>query len=150
MDPRHIPRHLVEQREQAAQAAQSQPKNSLFAQAFQDVKNANNVFSPLCAARASICAVVTGKPQPVAFSTVAAGAPFMFMLGCLHCSTPVARDRDRKAACNDYRGGRQLGPLHILAGGFVGKCLVQGQPFELADLVLIQGADAQVANPLAS
>ncbi len=37
----------------------------------------------------------------------------------------------------------------ILAGGFVGKCFVQGQPFELADRVLIQGADAQVADPLA-
>src|SRR5207247_1021467 len=32
---------------------------------------------------------------------------------------------------------------------FVSKCFVQGQPFELADLVLIQGADAQVADPLA-
>jgi hypothetical protein len=42
-----------------------------------------------------------------------------------------------------------LGPLHILAGGFVGKCLVQGQPFELANVVLIGGADAQVADPLA-
>jgi hypothetical protein len=29
------------------------------------------------------------------------------------------------------------------------NAFVQGQPFELADLVLIQGADAQVANPLA-
>jgi hypothetical protein len=43
----------------------------------------------------------------------------------------------------------QLGPLRILAGGFVGKCFVQGQPFELAELILIQGADAQVADPLA-
>ena len=41
--------------------------------------------------------------------------------------------------------GLQLGPLHILAGGSVGKCLVQGQSFELANLVLIQGADPQVA-----
>jgi hypothetical protein len=41
------------------------------------------------------------------------------------------------------------GRFYILAGGFVGKFLVQGQPFELADLVLIQGADAQVADPLA-
>ena len=30
-----------------------------------------------------------------------------------------------------------LGTLYILAGGFVGKCFVQGQPFELADLVLV-------------
>src|SRR5258706_3463580 len=45
--------------------------------------------------------------------------------------------------------GLQLGTLYILAGGFVGKCFVQGQPFELADLVLIQGADAQVADLLA-
>src|ERR1700761_5183138 len=45
--------------------------------------------------------------------------------------------------------GLQLGTLYILAGGFVSKCFVQGQPFELADLVLIQGADAQVADPLA-
>jgi hypothetical protein len=29
----------------------------------------------------------------------------------------------------------QLGPLHILAGSFVGKSLVQGQRFELADFV---------------
>jgi hypothetical protein len=42
-----------------------------------------------------------------------------------------------------------LGTLYILAGGFVSKCFVQGQPFELADLVLIQGADAKVADPLA-
>ncbi len=35
--------------------------------------------------------------------------------------------------------GLQLGPLRILAGCFVGKSFVQGQPFELADLVLIQG-----------
>jgi hypothetical protein len=34
------------------------------------------------------------------------------------------------------------------AGGFVSKCFIQGQPFELADLILIQGADAQVANLL--
>jgi hypothetical protein len=39
-----------------------------------------------------------------------------------------------------------LGTLYILAGGFVSKCFVQGQPFELADLVLIQGADAQVTT----
>src|SRR5260370_4951500 len=45
--------------------------------------------------------------------------------------------------------GLQLGTLYILAGGFVGKCFVQGQPFELANLVLIEGADAQVADPLA-
>ena len=45
--------------------------------------------------------------------------------------------------------GLQLGPLRIFAGGFVGKCFVQGQPFELANLVLIQGADAQVADLLA-
>src|SRR5258705_7469383 len=43
----------------------------------------------------------------------------------------------------------QLGTPYILAGGFVSKCFVQGQPFELADLVLIQGADAQIANQLA-
>ena len=43
----------------------------------------------------------------------------------------------------------QLGPLHILAGSFVGKSLVQGQRFELADFILIQGADAQVADLLA-
>jgi hypothetical protein len=42
-----------------------------------------------------------------------------------------------------------LWPLHILAGGFVGKSFVQGQSFELANLLLIQGADAQVANLLA-
>jgi hypothetical protein len=42
-----------------------------------------------------------------------------------------------------------LGTLYILAGGFVSKCFVQGQPFELADLVSIQGTDAQVADPLA-
>jgi hypothetical protein len=29
--------------------------------------------------------------------------------------------------------GLQLGPLYILAGGFVGEGFVQGQPFELAD-----------------
>jgi hypothetical protein len=39
---------------------------------------------------------------------------------------------------------RQLGPLRILAGGFVGKCFVQGQPFALANLILLQGADALV------
>ena len=43
----------------------------------------------------------------------------------------------------------QLGPLRILAGGSVSKGSVQGQPFELANLVLIQGADAQVADLLA-
>ena len=42
----------------------------------------------------------------------------------------------------------QLGTLYILAGGFVSKCFVQCEPFELADLVLIQGAYAQVADPL--
>jgi hypothetical protein len=31
----------------------------------------------------------------------------------------------------------QLGTLYILARGFVSKCSVQRQPFELADLVLI-------------
>jgi len=41
------------------------------------------------------------------------------------------------------------GRFASLAGGFVDKFFVQGQPFELADLVLIQGADAQVADPLA-
>ena len=45
--------------------------------------------------------------------------------------------------------GLQLGTLCILAEGFVSKCFVQGQPFKLADLVLIQGADAQVADLLA-
>jgi hypothetical protein len=40
----------------------------------------------------------------------------------------------------------RLGPFHILAGGFVGECFVQGQPFELVDLSLIQGADAQVPD----
>jgi hypothetical protein len=45
--------------------------------------------------------------------------------------------------------GLQLGPLHILAGGFVSKFFVQGQPFELAGLVLIQGADEQVVDLLA-
>jgi hypothetical protein len=39
-----------------------------------------------------------------------------------------------------------LEPLHILAGSFVGKSLVLGQPFELANLVLIQGADEQVSK----
>jgi len=43
--------------------------------------------------------------------------------------------------------GLQLGTLYILTGGFVSKCFVQGHPFELAELVLIQGADAQVADP---
>jgi hypothetical protein len=38
------------------------------------------------------------------------------------------------------------GGLHILARGFVGECFVQGQPFELVDLGLIQGADAQVPD----
>ena len=38
--------------------------------------------------------------------------------------------------------GLQLGPLRTLAGGSVSKGSVQGQPFELANLVLIQGADA--------
>jgi hypothetical protein len=38
--------------------------------------------------------------------------------------------------------------IYILAGGFVGKCFVQGEPFELADLVLIQGADAQSSRPV--
>src|SRR5260370_21153712 len=45
--------------------------------------------------------------------------------------------------------GLQLGTLCILAGGFVSKSFIQGQPFELANLVLIQGAHAQVADPLA-
>jgi hypothetical protein len=45
--------------------------------------------------------------------------------------------------------GLQLGTLYILAKGFVSKCFIQGQPFELADLVLIQGADAKVTDLLA-
>src|SRR5712692_2637732 len=53
------------------------------------------------------------------------------------------------ALADETLHGLQLGPLRILAGGFVGEGFVQGQPFELADLVLIQGADAQVADPLA-
>jgi hypothetical protein len=44
--------------------------------------------------------------------------------------------------------GLQLGTLYILTGGFVSKCFVQGHPFELAELVLIQGADAQVSRPV--
>jgi hypothetical protein len=39
----------------------------------------------------------------------------------------------------------QLGPFHILAEGFFGERFAQGQPFELVDLGLIQGADAQVS-----
>ena len=42
--------------------------------------------------------------------------------------------------------GLQLGLVRILAGSFVGKCLVQDQPFELADLVLIQRTDAKVVG----
>ena len=43
----------------------------------------------------------------------------------------------------------QLRPLRILAGGFVGEGFVQDQPFELANFVLIQRADLQVADLLA-
>ena len=39
-----------------------------------------NDFSPLCDASASISDFCTGKPHAVTFSTVASGAPFMFML----------------------------------------------------------------------
>jgi hypothetical protein len=42
-----------------------------------------------------------------------------------------------------------LRPFCILAGGFVGESFVQRQPFELADLILIQVADAQIADLLA-
>jgi hypothetical protein len=53
------------------------------------------------------------------------------------------------AIADEALHGLQLGPLRILAGGFVGKLFVQGQPLELANLVLINGADAQVADLLA-
>lgn len=53
------------------------------------------------------------------------------------------------AFADEVLHGLQLGPLRILAGGFVSKGSVQGQPFELANLVLTQGADAQVADLLA-
>jgi hypothetical protein len=58
-------------------------------------------------------------------------------------------DKHCIAFADEALHGLQLGTLYILAGGFVSKCFVQGQPFELADLVLIQGADAQVAELLA-
>jgi len=49
------------------------------------------------------------------------------------------------AFADEAQHGLQLVTLYIFAGNFVGKCFVQGQPLELADLVLIQGTDAQVA-----
>src|SRR5580698_2878424 len=53
------------------------------------------------------------------------------------------------AFADEVQHGLQLWPLRILAGGSVSKGSVQGQPFELANLVLIQRADAQVAHLLA-
>jgi hypothetical protein len=53
------------------------------------------------------------------------------------------------AIADEALHGLKLGPLRILAGGFVRKLFVQGQPLELANLVLIKGADAQVADLLA-
>ena len=52
---------------------------------------------------------------------------------------PVHRvTKHRIPIADEALHGLQLGTLYILAGGFVGKCFVQGQPFELADFVLIQ------------
>jgi hypothetical protein len=50
---------------------------------------------------------------------------------------------------NEALQGFQLGPLRIFEGGFGGEDLLQGQPFELADLILIERADPQVADALA-
>ena len=40
----------------------------------------------------------------------------------------------------------KLGALGVFARGFVGEGLVQIQPFELADLVLVERTDPQVAT----
>jgi hypothetical protein len=43
---------------------------------------------------------------------------------------PVHRvTKHRIAIADEALHGLQLGTLYILAGGFVGKCFVQGQPF---------------------
>ena len=45
-------------------------------------------------------------------------------------SQPVHRvTKHRIAIADETLHGLQLGPLHILAGDFVSKCFVQGQPF---------------------
>jgi len=43
----------------------------------------------------------------------------------------------------------KLWALGILAGGFVGEGFVRLQSFELADLILVDRADTQVADQLA-
>jgi hypothetical protein len=58
-------------------------------------------------------------------------------------------DRTPCPPTNEALQGFQLGPLRIFEGGFGGEDLLQGQPFELADLILIERADPQVADALA-
>jgi len=63
---------------------------------------------------------------------------------------PVHRVTEHRISLTDETlHGLQLGPVHILARGFVSEGLVRGQPFELSNFVLIQRADAQAADPLA-
>ena len=63
---------------------------------------------------------------------------------------PADSSSDKTLCCLRGRGSAwpPVRTLYILAGGFVSKCFVQGQPLELADLLLIRGADAQVADLL--
>ena len=68
---------------------------------------------------------------------------------CLNDVVHIFRFSISIAFADEVLHGLQLGSLRILAGGFVSKGSVQGQPFELANLVLIQRADAQVADLLA-
>ena len=49
--------------------------------------------------------------------------------------------KHRVSFADEALNGLQLGLLRIFAGGFGCEGCVQNQPFELADLVLIQRAD---------